>query len=121
MPKLSGLKPKLAGLTQRLSYIPGNERERDKQRSQTQHWRAWYNSQRWRKLRDEVRLRDLYTCQRCGILCAGKGKSAVDHKKPHKGDEAKFFDASNLQLLCKPCHDSERQKEDRQVISGVWY
>ena len=36
--------------------------------------------------------------------------TVVDHIKPHKGDEALFWDAGNLQSLCKPCHDSTKQR-----------
>jgi 5-methylcytosine-specific restriction protein A len=33
-----------------------------------------------------------------------------DHIIPHRGDEALFFDYDNTQLLCKPCHDAEKQR-----------
>ena len=33
--------------------------------------------------------------------------NVVDHIKPHRGDEKLFWDASNLQPLCKPCHDAK--------------
>lgn len=35
--------------------------------------------------------------------------TVVDHITPHKGDEALFFDQGNLQTLCKPCHDGQKQ------------
>lgn len=44
------------------------------------------------------------------------GATVVDHIKPHKGDEKIFFDANNLQSLCKPCHDSHKAKQEN---SGV--
>ena len=37
----------------------------------------------------------------------------VDHIKEHKGDEAIFWDEGNLQSLCKRCHDSVKQREER--------
>lgn len=37
----------------------------------------------------------------------------VDHVKPHKGDEVLFFDALNLQSLCKPHHDGTKQRLER--------
>jgi 5-methylcytosine-specific restriction enzyme A len=38
--------------------------------------------------------------------------TVADHIEPHKGDEEKFFDANNLQSLCKPCHDSHKQSQE---------
>lgn len=38
--------------------------------------------------------------------------TVADHIKPHKGDEVLFFDLNNLQSLCKPCHDSDKQREE---------
>jgi len=36
--------------------------------------------------------------------------SVVDHIVAHRGDQELFWDQSNWQSLCKPCHDSEKQK-----------
>jgi 5-methylcytosine-specific restriction protein A len=36
----------------------------------------------------------------------------VDHIKPHKGDMALFWDSSNWQSLCKPCHSAKTATED---------
>lgn len=36
----------------------------------------------------------------------------VDHKVPHKGDKALFWDSTNWQSLCKPCHDRKTARED---------
>jgi hypothetical protein len=38
----------------------------------------------------------------------------VDHKIPHRGDETLFFDADNLQSLCKLHHDSSKQREEKR-------
>lgn len=39
-------------------------------------------------------------------LAAGRTTAAteVDHVIPHRGDRAKFWDASNWAARCKPCH-----------------
>jgi len=37
----------------------------------------------------------------------------ADHKTPHRGDEALFWDRQNLWCLCKGCHDGAKQREDR--------
>ncbi len=37
----------------------------------------------------------------------------VDHKVPHKGDMALFWDKSNWQSLCMPHHSGEKQMLER--------
>ncbi len=46
-------------------------------------------------------------CARCEAPA-----TVVDHIVPHGGDKARFWDSSNWQPLCKPCHDSKTAKED---------
>ena len=52
-------------------------------------------------------------CKRRGLVVAA---SVVDHIKPHKGDIDLFWDVSNWQALCQPCHDSHKK---RQELGGV--
>jgi len=42
--------------------------------------------------------------------------TVVDHVVPHKGDKALFWDSTNWQPLCKPCHDRKTATED----GGGW-
>jgi 5-methylcytosine-specific restriction protein A len=50
-------------------------------------------------------------CEREGRITAA---SVVDHKIPHKGDDALFWDSgSNWQGLCKQHHDRDKQREER--------
>lgn len=50
------------------------------------------------------------------VMCEAAGRltpaTVVDHVKPHKGDVALFWDASNWQSLCKQHHDSDKQRQD---------
>lgn len=75
-------------------------------------WRYLYNTRRWHRLRT-AQLRDEPLCRYCKAL--GKVTPAIiaDHIKPHKGDEELFFDSDNLQSLCKLCHDSAKQSQER--------
>ncbi|WP_419827673.1 HNH endonuclease [Sphingomonas sp.] len=57
-------------------------------------------------------MRDLFTCQICGLIEPDTSQLAADHREPHRGDEALFWDETNLQCLCKPCHDSVKQREE---------
>jgi 5-methylcytosine-specific restriction protein A len=51
------------------------------------------------------------------VMCMSRGRvtsaTVVDHKIPHKGDERLFWDETNHQSLCKPCHDSEKARLER--------
>ncbi|WP_339321386.1 HNH endonuclease [Paenibacillus sp. FSL W8-0194] len=44
--------------------------------------------------------------------------SVVDHVVPHKGDQKLFWDRSNWQALCKPCHDAKTAREDGGFGNG---
>lgn len=64
----------------------------------------FYASKRWKILRDEVRQAEPF-CRICGQLMTD-----VDHVVPHRGDEALFFDRSNLQGLCLECHSAKTRR-----------
>lgn len=63
----------------------------------------------WQKAR-EAFLRAHPLC----AVCAPRVTPAivVDHIQPHRGDRALFWDRSNWQPLCKPCHDAKTARED---------
>ena len=88
-------------------------------------WKRWYNTARWRALRLKIFLRDLFTCQMpgCGRLEGDTSLLVCDHIKPHRGNEALFWDEANLQTLCKPCHDKVKQREEQDTLHmrGVWH
>lgn len=69
-----------------------------------------YNS-RWSKAR-KAYLSEHPLCAEC--LRRGKYTEAtvVDHIKPHRGNQELFWDKSNWQSLCKPCHDRKTGRED---------
>lgn len=50
-------------------------------------------------------------------MCSERGlvteATVVDHIKPHMGDQSLFWDTGNWQPLCKQCHDSAKQREDK--------
>lgn len=66
---------------------------------------------RWRKAR-HLFLMANPLCrmhQERGELVAA---TIVDHVIPHKGDVSAFWQRSNWQSLCKPCHDTKTATED---------
>lgn len=102
-----------------------NEQQRSQRRDATQPWRAWYKTARWQKLRWSVLVRDLFTCQRpqCHRIEPNTSLLVADHKVAHRGDERLFWDETNLQCICKSCHDGDKQREERESMQtrGVWY
>ncbi|MBT0626071.1 HNH endonuclease [Pseudomonas fluorescens] len=48
-------------------------------------------------------------CERQGLVVAA---NHVDHIRPHKGDWTIFWDSSNWQPLCHPCHSRKTAAED---------
>jgi len=78
--------------------------------------RAWYKTARWQALRWSVLVRDLFTCQRCKRVVGDTSQLVGDHIVPHRFDETLFWDETNVQCLCKPCHDKDKQREER----GRW-
>lgn len=74
---------------------------------------------RWQKARETFLNRNPLCCfcEQKGIITAA---TVVDHKTPHKGDQALFWDTNNWQPLCKPCHDSTKKiMESRGVKLGA--
>lgn len=117
--KLTNLKPTLSTLPPRIAGIPREDRERQrlKERDQNVGWRAWYGTERWKTLRQRILARDLYTCQKTGALLVGKypapDSPVVDHKTPHRGDPALFWDEDNLHAVSKKYHDSVKQAREK--------
>ena len=50
-------------------------------------------------------------------MCRAEGRvtaaQVVDHKVAHRGDEVLMWDQSNWQALCKPHHDSDKQRQEK--------
>lgn len=68
------------------------------------------NSAEWRRIREQVLVRDLYTCQSCRRLVGGKGEAHVDHVDGDSSNNPE--DGSNWQTLCRRCHSEKTARED---------
>lgn len=113
--RLKQLRGPLAPLKRSLAFLNDDKAAASRARDRRHEWRAWYKTQAWRRLRWKILLRDLFTCQLpgCGKLETNTSLLVADHKTPHRGDETLFWDEENLWCLCKPCHDSVKQAEER--------
>lgn len=99
----------------------GTPHRRDKRREydakrQGRADRSWYKSARWQAKRRNQLRNEPY----CRFHVREHGRkvwaSVVDHVKPHNGDWALFWHGE-LQSLCKPCHDSRKQGDERRGFS----
>jgi len=75
-----------------------------------------YSGKAWQRMRaNQLHLNPL--CAYCLSLGIVNQATIGDHIKPHRGDFKLFFDASNLQSLCKKCHDSSKAREENRGLS----
>ena len=70
-----------------------------------------YRSARWQALRKRV-LFESPTCLECSKENRVSLATIVDHIVSHKGNEELFWQYSNLQPLCKQCHDRKTSREE---------
>lgn len=82
------------------------------------HWRAWYKTRAWQRLRWQVLVDALFTCARCGRSEHDTRQLVADHKVPHRGDARVFWDKGNLQCLCVACHAGAKQREESGAPGG---
>jgi 5-methylcytosine-specific restriction endonuclease McrA len=112
MSRLKTLKPRLAELkADRVKTItPGSWRS-----GKTTAQRGYGG--RWQR----ARIRHLQNNPLC-VMCEADGRVAaatvVDHKVPHRGDEALFWDTDNWQSLCASHHASEKQRQENSQWPG---
>lgn len=85
---------------------------KDQRSAEAAEYRKLYKTARWARLRDRV-LNARPLCVMCHELDEVTEADTVDHIKPHKGDEALFWDVDNLQPLCASCHSRHKQREER--------
>ena len=56
------------------------------------------------------------------VLCMAKGKThvaqVVDHVVPHRGNMDRFWDSTNWQSLCRSCHNSTKQRDEKSPDRG---
>lgn len=70
---------------------------------------AMYDSPAWKLLRAQCIAE---AGGRCATPHCPRIATRADHKVPHRGDHALFFDAANLQALCERCHNRKTPTYD---------
>ena len=69
-----------------------------------------YNSARWKRMRKAQLTREPW-CKGCLEQGVCTVATDVDHITPHRGSERLFYDAENLQSLCRSCHSRKTAEE----------
>jgi 5-methylcytosine-specific restriction endonuclease McrA len=117
MSRLRTIKPLVSTIKPLIGRAPGDEEARAKQEwREDRPSRLWLKSGWWKRTRQRILARDMYTCKRCGLLVTGKGEAHVDHIIPHNEEKARFFcDDAGLQTLCRLCHTGAKQSEERRA------
>jgi 5-methylcytosine-specific restriction endonuclease McrA len=109
MAKLQMLKPRVATLsTARAAPLTGTGWRAGKETSAQRGYGYAWQQARERFLREHPLC---CYCERDGRLAAA---TVVDHRVPHRGDERLFWDETNWQPLCRPCHDVVKRREEQQ-------
>ncbi len=109
--KTRQMRPRMAGFPLGESMTE-SKRRHDAKRRATQPWRKWYTTKAWRSIKERRKAADPL-CRKCLLVGRNTLTTIVDHIKPHRGDRALFFCYENTQGLCKTCHDSDKQQEER--------
>jgi 5-methylcytosine-specific restriction protein A len=90
-----------------LDHQPRAVAESERRRNST-NARKLYQTKAWATLRGLV----LFERPHCSTVGCRKRATVVDHIVPHDGDAERFFSLTNLQPLCKQCHDRKTAKHD---------
>ena len=95
-----------------IGYCPKHKRSEgtDYERQRGSAAKRGYG-RRWQKARLRF-LRANPLCKSCDQAGQTVPATEVDHIKPHRGDAARFWDASNWQPLCKSCHTAKTNREN---------
>lgn len=67
---------------------------------------------RWQEARKHF-LRSHPLCVRCQAEGHVRAATVVDHRTPHRGDMALFWNRDNWQSLCATHHSGDKQREER--------
>lgn len=104
--------PRCSALVQGATYCPDHAKARAIVReAQRENAAARGYGHKWREAREGY-LRAHPLCASCSTDAVPVMATVVDHIIPHKGDRALFWQRSNWQGLCKPCHDRKTARED---------
>lgn len=97
-----------------LSIFTYNKTKRQERKSSTARG---YNY-RWQKV-SKLFLDENPLCKFCSDMGIIRAAEVVDHITPHKGNQELFWNTSNWQGLCIPCHNITKQRIELLNIKRV--
>ena len=77
-------------------------------------WKAVYKSGRWEKKREQILQRDHYACQECRRHGRYRRANTVHHIRHLKDAPELALEDSNLESLCRDCHEAIHEKEKQR-------
>ncbi len=92
-----------------LPFVKKANKEYNQLRDQTEE-RQWIHSPRWRKA-SRIFLDEHPLCAECKRKGKVTAAYLVDHIIPHGGNYDLFWDESNWQSMCNPCHEEKHKGE----------
>jgi len=92
-------------------------REHDAKRRAEKPWRAWYNTPEWKAAR-KAQLTRQPLCERHLKRGEKVRASVVNHIGRHGGNWHRFINGP-FESVCKGCHDSAIQREEKRGLSCV--
>ena len=102
-------RPPIHGQQKRQEQRRQQRKDFDKRRY-SEHDRSFYGSQAWLRLRAWV-LASEPLCRECLRLKAVRAATVVDHIIDRRKAPDRALDPTNLQPLCKSCHDRKTARE----------
>lgn len=75
----------------------------------------FYHSREWQVVRRVVLQRDHYLCQVCKRAGRITPATTVHHITPVRVDYSKRLDLSNLETICKACHNAEHRERTQSL------
>ena len=86
-------------------------REKNYNSKRDPKYKAFYNSEEWKLLKDKKMQDEQYRCERCGNLA-----EEVHHIEPIQTDEGweKRLEYDNLECLCIECHNYRHKRFQRK-------
>ena len=90
----------------------------DQRSPEASAWRHLYSTKEWRAGRAQF-LAENPLCEECRSTGRITPATVVNHRIPHKGDLALFWDRTNWQSVCKPHHDGPIQRSEVAGFSNA--
>lgn len=90
-----------------------NNKQYDNQIRNQEH-RSFYHSKEWKAVRLIALTRDNFICVECKKNNKITKAEIVDHVIELRDDYSKRLELTNLQSLCRPCHNTKTEQERKK-------